>query len=1037
MKLTQIKTCIAGAALTTCLAAYATPTLIVTDGVVSSGPITDASGKVTYVNTSFNDSWSVVITSGFSKPVFGNAVSPNLEVVIQATSLGATPVNDLYIYFSDTDFGPTTGQFWSLMTGQAASGAGGAVSFTTYYDTNDVAEAMTSELTDSGDVYPGAAGYSNLVSSTPITLGFPYALTTVTRISGANAATYSININFQSLSLLCAGGSGTVGVPFTSALTVTGGVSPYTYSIIGGGLPAGLSLNPTNGVISGTPTAVGPTNFVAQVTDASGRTATTVANNCGITISPAVSLACAGGTGEVGVPYSSSLAVTGGCTPYTFTILSGALPGGLMLNTNTGVISGTPTNAGTFSFVAQVTDCSGNKADTSAENCSIVISPPSCTGSICGSVLRDCDANGNLAGEAGLPGVLVALKSASGATLAVAYTDNNGNYCFTSVSSGTYAIVAATPSGYRITVPASCTNNAIVVPVGNCQNVTAVNFGFTGTYPAVHIVKTGPTNAACGQTITYTIAVTNTGNTCFYGGLSVDDALLGGRIFYQTPVAPGQGFVIVTNYTVKSTDGSTLINTAIATGHPPTGPAVTDQSSVTTIITNSCCTASICGNIFLDCNADGSLTSGDTALGGITVTLKATNGSVIATEVSDTNGNYCFTGLNAGNYYVSVNTPSNYKLTTGTTCMSWTDGNGNKCWVDSDLCWHWKDSNNCHNWIDSTLKHRYETCDGKRYCDDWVNSGRLEKCGGKGVDCNDSAGALCWKGSDGLNHWQDANGCDCWIASDGCIHRKDAKGNECWVTTDHTCHWINLTNCVCWKDKNDNCFSLNGQGQACTNVVDQKEERCSRSTGTNGVQAVCLATCETKNNVNFGFAGTNAAISLTKTANKSSATCGDTITYTFVVKNTGTACFTGGITICDPLLGGTIYTLPYAAPGQSFTFTSNYVVTATCSNPLVNTATATGHVPSGCGLSDVTATASASTKLTLCASCSPPNQSCRRGYSGTFSCSPCFGTAPYKYKWNTGCTSSSLTCSSAGTYTCTVTDATGATCKVTGTLSCY
>lgn len=87
-----------------------------------------------------------------------------------------------------------------------------------------------------------------------------------------------------------------------------------------------------------------------------------------------LTLACPiANTGQVGVPYSSSLIASGGTPPYTFAITSGSLPTGLTLNTSTGVISGTPSAAGTFSYTATVTD---SVMATAMASCSIVISVP-------------------------------------------------------------------------------------------------------------------------------------------------------------------------------------------------------------------------------------------------------------------------------------------------------------------------------------------------------------------------------------------------------------------------------------------------------------------------------------------------------------------------------------------------------------------------------------------------------------------------------------------------------------------------------------
>ncbi|MFA7249634.1 MAG: Ig domain-containing protein, partial [Dehalococcoidia bacterium] len=63
--------------------------------------------------------------------------------------------------------------------------------------------------------------------------------------------------------------------------------------------------------------------------------------------------------GKVGVAYSGSLTASGGTAPYTYSVHSGALPGGLSLNASTGAITGTPTAVGTFNFTAKVVAASG------------------------------------------------------------------------------------------------------------------------------------------------------------------------------------------------------------------------------------------------------------------------------------------------------------------------------------------------------------------------------------------------------------------------------------------------------------------------------------------------------------------------------------------------------------------------------------------------------------------------------------------------------------------------------------------------------
>lgn len=61
-------------------------------------------------------------------------------------------------------------------------------------------------------------------------------------------------------------------------------------------------------------------------------------------------------TAQVGVPYSSSCAASGGNPPYTYSISAGALPNGLNIGTSNGAITGTPTTAGVFNFTCLAVD---------------------------------------------------------------------------------------------------------------------------------------------------------------------------------------------------------------------------------------------------------------------------------------------------------------------------------------------------------------------------------------------------------------------------------------------------------------------------------------------------------------------------------------------------------------------------------------------------------------------------------------------------------------------------------------------------------
>ena len=166
---------------------------------------------------------------------------------------------------------------------------------------------------------------------------------------------------------------GTVGVAYSQTITASGGTAPYTFSITAGSLPTGLLF--TNGLISGTPTAAGTFTFTVTATDANGCTglqAYTIVINPPV-CPPIYPASAAASAGTVGVAYSQTITASGGTAPYTFSITAGSLPTGLLF-TN-GLISGTPTANGTFTFTVTATDANGC---TGLQAYTIVINPPVC-----------------------------------------------------------------------------------------------------------------------------------------------------------------------------------------------------------------------------------------------------------------------------------------------------------------------------------------------------------------------------------------------------------------------------------------------------------------------------------------------------------------------------------------------------------------------------------------------------------------------------------------------------------------------------------
>jgi hypothetical protein len=139
----------------------------------------------------------------------------------------------------------------------------------------------------------------------------------------------------------------------------------YTFNLVQGSLPAGLSLS-SAGVLGGLPTVTGSYGFTIKATAAvgcSGTQAYTLVINC-----PTISLSPASlPNGTVGAAYSQTLSASPAGGNYSFSVSAGSLPSGLSLNPATGSLSGTPSVSGTFNFTITATGfgtCAGSRTYT-------------------------------------------------------------------------------------------------------------------------------------------------------------------------------------------------------------------------------------------------------------------------------------------------------------------------------------------------------------------------------------------------------------------------------------------------------------------------------------------------------------------------------------------------------------------------------------------------------------------------------------------------------------------------------------------------
>jgi len=283
----------------------------------------------------------------------------------------------------------------------ALSGCGGSsnqpvgVSLTSSVAGNAIDQAQTVSITASvtndsktaGVMWSvsGASGSQGTLSgqtTTAVTYNAPPSVTsaftatvTATSITDATkSATVQIKVNPLPSITTTSLPQATAGVAYSAAPSVSGGTSPFQWTITSGTLPAGLSLNPTSGVIAGTATGAGSASLTFKVTDTAGNSSSHAIT---LTVNPPPALTITTGSlagAGLGVSYSQTLQATGGVPSYTWSVTSGSLPAGLSLS-SAGVISGTPSGTtGTSNFTVTVTDSQTPTPATKSASLSITVS---------------------------------------------------------------------------------------------------------------------------------------------------------------------------------------------------------------------------------------------------------------------------------------------------------------------------------------------------------------------------------------------------------------------------------------------------------------------------------------------------------------------------------------------------------------------------------------------------------------------------------------------------------------------------------------
>lgn len=201
---------------------------------------------------------------------------------------------------------------------------------------------------------------TGVVSGKPTAVGSQTFTITATNAGGTDSKEYTLAVDAAAVApsiTLSSFPDAAVGSAYSQAVTATG-TTPILFEVSYGSLPAGLVLDSATGVISGTPTTVGSATFTITATNAGG-----IDSKAFVLVVDAAAVAPSITTGslagaKVGSAYSQTVAASG-TAPFTFAVSAGSLPDGLVLDSATGVISGTPTTAASATFTVSVTNGGG------------------------------------------------------------------------------------------------------------------------------------------------------------------------------------------------------------------------------------------------------------------------------------------------------------------------------------------------------------------------------------------------------------------------------------------------------------------------------------------------------------------------------------------------------------------------------------------------------------------------------------------------------------------------------------------------------
>ena len=350
-----------------------------------------------------------------------------------------------------------------------------------------------------------------------------------------------------------------VGVSYTLAFGAMNGTSPYTWSSIGT-LPAGLTLNPTTGVLSGTPTTALTYLFYIVAEDADGYTGSaqyTLVVEVGVTPTIVVTPVTLNSM-QVGTSFNQVFSATGGTAPYTWSLIGGA-PDGITLGTNQSgfpVLTGTPTSPQTFNFKVRATDNNSFFGEqvfiiTVAPAPAITVTPPS-----------------------------PLTSSNVGATVSQSFTATGGSTPYTWSSSGTLpaGLTLASNSGVMSGTPTTAATYNFTIRATDSRS-------YYGERAYSQIISPAPTLSVTPSTLSmqvgvyYVQALTATGGTSPYTFTLESGTLPAGISLQGTGLSGTPTSTTAASFSIRATDSNNYTGVTNYVVAPAAAPAFTTTIS--------------------------------------------------------------------------------------------------------------------------------------------------------------------------------------------------------------------------------------------------------------------------------------------------------------------------------------------------------------------------------------------------------------------------------------------------------------------------